>query len=429
MDVQSFLLYTFGAISTLYVIHFGIYLTGANFYDIWQYSRQRRNGRGAVFFDGRPPLVSILIPAHNEEKVIRRCLESVIKSTYAHIEVFIVDDASSDATFKIAHDFARSHTIVPIRVIRKRINVGKGKALNCALKKYARGDLVMTLDADSLLLPHAIENAVSYFEDPAVAGVAANVQIIDDYTVLGVLQKFEHMIGYRSKKVYSLTNCEFVIGGVASTYRMDILRRVNFYDTDTVTEDIGLSMKIISNGNRAHRIIYGVDVVAMTEGVDSFKALLKQRYRWKYGSFQNIIKYHHLIGTDDMRFSTSLALYRMPMAIISEFILLLSPIVWGYVLYITLSQRTAILLIGAYVTVSLYTLITIWSDEHLKISNRLHLTMYVPLAYFIFYIMDIVQVVAVVHCIIKSRTLLLQKSIGGTWTSPKRIGREVSTEL
>jgi cellulose synthase/poly-beta-1,6-N-acetylglucosamine synthase-like glycosyltransferase len=429
MDVQSFLLYTFGAISTLYVIHFGIYLTGANFYDIWQYSRQRRNGRGAVFFDGRPPLVSILIPAHNEEKVIRRCLESVIKSTYEHIEIFVVDDASSDNTFKITHDFARSHTIVPIRVIRKRINVGKGKALNCALKKHARGDLVMTLDADSLLLPHAIEHAVSYFEDPAVAGVAANVQIIDDFTVLGVLQKFEHMIGYRSKKVYSLTNCEFVIGGVASTYRMDILRHVNFYDTDTVTEDIGLSMKIISNGNRAHRIIYGVDVVAMTEGVDSFKALLKQRYRWKYGSFQNIIKYHHLIGTDDMRFSTSLALYRMPMAIISEFILLLSPIVWGYVLYITLSQRTAILLIGAYVTVSLYTLITIWSDEHLKISNRFHLTMYVPLAYFIFYIMDIVQVIAVVHCIVKSRTLLLQKSIGGTWTSPKRIGREVSTEL
>lgn len=429
MDVQSFLLYTFGAISTLYVIHFGIYLTGANFYDIWQYTRQRRNGRGAVFFDGRPPLVSIVIPAHNEEKVIRRCLESVVKSTYEHIEVLIVDDASTDTTFKIAHDFARSHTAIPMRVIRKRINVGKGKALNCALKKYAQGDLVMTLDADSLLLPHSVENAVSYFEDPAVAGVAANVQIIDDFTVLGVLQKFEHMIGYRSKKVYSLTNCEFVIGGVASTYRMDILRRVNFYDTDTVTEDIGLSMKIVSNGNRAHRIIYGVDVVAMTEGVDSFGALLKQRYRWKYGSFQNIIKYHHLIGTDDMRFSTSLALYRMPMAIISEFILLLSPIVWGYVLYITLSQRTAILLIGAYVTVSLYTLITIWSDEHLKIGNRLHLTMYVPLAYFIFYIMDVVQVIAVTHCIIKSRTLLVRKSIGGTWVSPKRIGREVSTEL
>lgn len=205
MDVQSFLLYTFGAISTLYVIHFGIYLTGANFYDIWQYTRQRRNGRGAVFFDGRPPLVSIVIPAHNEEKVIRRCLESVVKSTYEHIEVLIVDDASTDTTFKIAHDFARSHTAIPMRVIRKRINVGKGKALNCALKKYAQGDLVMTLDADSLLLPHSVENAVSYFEDPAVAGVAANVQIIDDFTVLGVLQKFEHMIGYRSKKVYSLT--------------------------------------------------------------------------------------------------------------------------------------------------------------------------------------------------------------------------------
>ncbi len=429
MDVQSFLLYTFGAISTLYVIHFGIYLTGANFYDIWQYSRQRRTPRSSTFFGENLPLISVLVPAHNEEKVIARCLESIGNSTYPHIEVFVIDDASTDNTFKIAARFARSHSAVPIRVIRKRINVGKGKALNSALKKYARGNLVMTLDADSLLSPRAIENAVSYFENPAVAGVAANVQIIDDFTVLGVLQKFEHMIGYRSKKVYSLTNCEFVIGGVASTYRMDILRRVKFYDTDTVTEDIGLSMKIISNGNRAHRIVYGVDVVAMTEGVDSFKALVKQRYRWKYGSFQNIIKYHQLIGTHDVRFSTSLALYRMPMAVISEFIPLLSPVVWGYVLYITLTQRTAVLLIGAYITVSLYTLITIWADEHLKVRNRFHLTLYVPLAYFIFYIMDVVQVVAVVHCILRGRTLIMQKSIGSTWTSPKRIGREISPEL
>ena len=424
MDVQSFLLYIFAAISTLYVVHFGFYLTGANFYDIWQYRRQHRIRENPHDFNDLP-LLSVLIPAHNEEKVIARCLDSVRNNTYKRIEIFVIDDASSDNTYKIAKAYSKQHPDVPLTVIRKRFNVGKGAALNWALKKYARGSLVMTLDADSVLLPTAIVNAVSYFENPSTAGVAANVQIIDDFTVLGVLQKFEHMIGYRAKKVYSVTNCEFVIGGVASTYRMDILRRVHFYDTDTVTEDIGLSMKIISNGNRAHRIIYGVDVVAMTEGVDSLGALFKQRFRWKYGSFQNIIKYHRLIGTDDVRFSTSLALYRMPMAIISELILLLSPIVWSYVLYITLTQRTAVLIIGAYLTVSVYTLITLWLDEHLRLKQRLHLTIYVPLAYFIFYIMDIIQVVAVIRCIVHAKSLIMQKSIGNTWTSPRRIGRQI----
>lgn len=423
MDFGTILFYLFGIISALYVLHLGFYLTGASFYDVWQL---RRNKNGEYLGKLYHPLVTVLIPAHNEEKVIERCLDSVANNTYKHVQIIVIDDASQDNTYSLAKKYAKTHPDVWIRSIRKKTNSGKGDALNYALRRYTKGNLVMTLDADSILAPHALARAVTYFENPIIAGVAANVQLINHFTILGVLQKFEHMIGYRSKKVYSLTNCEFVVGGVASVYRMDVLRAVGFYDTDTLTEDIGLSMKVITNGNRAYRVVYGADVRAMTEPVDSFRGLLRQRYRWKYGSLQNIRKYYHLIGKNDTRFTRTLTFYRMPMAILSEVALLLTPLMWGYIVYITIMNQSLFLLIGAYLTITTYTFLTLWHDEHLRFRDRLHLNLYVPIAYFIFYIMDLIQFLAALGCTLRIHHLVRRKRIATTWISPKRLGMKVT---
>ena len=425
MDIGTVAFYIFAGASLLYVLHFGFYLVGANAYDIWQLRRKRMLSHRKHSFT---PLVTVLIAARNEELVIERCLRSVQQSTYQYLQVIVIDDGSTDLTNMIVRQYIRKHPGMNIRVIRRRRNGGKGRALNYALKHYAEGELVMTLDADSIISKDAISNALSYFHDPHVVGVAANVQIIDEFTILGVLQRFEHMIGYRAKKTYSLTNCEFVIGGVASTYRMSTLRSVGFYSVDTVTEDIGLSMKIISHGNRNRKIVYAADVAARTEGVDSFRALLKQRYRWKYGSLQNLIKYHHIIGSTDMKFTAMFALYRMPMAVISEFILLAAPLLWGYALYITFSERSLSLFAGAYMTITAYLLIALWFDENTRLKDRFLLSLYAPITYFIFYIMDIVQIVAVLRCIGEARQLLAQKEGDSVWQSPPRIGQDVSLE-
>ena len=93
-------------------------------------------------------------------------------------------------------------------------NVGKANALNFAMQRGVRGEFVMTLDADCVLHPNAIQNAVDYMiDDPRVAGVAANVRVMDTHSLLGLLQKFEYMVGYRSKKFYTMSNSEFIVGG------------------------------------------------------------------------------------------------------------------------------------------------------------------------------------------------------------------------
>ena len=368
-----------------------------------------------------PGLVSIVIAAHNEEAVITRTLDSIRRSTYSSFETIVADDASTDLTGRLVRDYQVRHPEMNLRIVRMHKNVGKGAALNMVLRRHARGQFVMTLDADSIIEPDSITNALSYFDDPYVAGVAANVQILEESTVLGILQRFEHMIGYRSKKLYSLLNCEFVVGGVASTYRMRVLRKVGFYDTDTVTEDIGLSAKVTSLGNRRFRMVYGADIVAKTEGVLTLRALVKQRYRWKYGSIQNLIKYRAMILNPSRRYSPTLTYYRMPMAVLSEFTLLVSPLAWTYALYWSLATQTPTLILGAYATITAYTLLTVWLDENLTARERVRLSIYAPTAYFLFYIMDLVQLTAAIRCIARSRGLFRRPEIN-TWQSPQRAG-------
>ena len=439
MDITLVIFWLFAGVSILYVVHFGLYLVGANFYDVWQQRRKvLRSGPRPTEYDARfeaecaataawtqralpevRGLVSIVVAAHNEEAVIINTLNSIQRSTYRSFEVLVADDASTDLTGRLVRDYQLRNPEMDLRIVRTGKNVGKGGALNAALRRHARGEFVMTLDADSIIEPDAIANALSYFEDPYVAGVAANVQIFRESTVLGILQLFEHMIGYRSKKLYSLLNCEFVVGGVASTYRMRVLRKVGFYDTDTMTEDIGLSAKITSLGNRRFRMIYGADVVAKTEGVLTLRALAKQRYRWKYGSIQNLIKYRAMMLNPSRRYTGTLTYYRMPMAVFSEFTLLVSPLAWTYAVYWSVATMSPALIIGAYATITAYTLLTVWMDENLSARERARLSLYAPTAYFLFYIMDLVQLTAALRCIASSRGLI-RRSEMTTWKSPQR---------
>jgi biofilm PGA synthesis N-glycosyltransferase PgaC len=439
MDILNVLFFLFAGISTLYIVHFGLYLVGANFYDIWQYKRLMRRfshnrqdipsveisdvAIASYYTPEIKDLVTVAIPAHNEELAIGRCLDSIRKSTYKNVEVLVADDCSTDKTAEIVEKYIKRYPKMNLQIFTLNQQSGKGEALNAVLRTHANGEFAMTLDADSVIQPDAIENAVQYFEDPKIVGVAANVQILSEPTVLGTLQKFEHMVSYRSKKTHSWLNCEFVVGGVASTYRMHTLREVGFYDTDTVTEDIGLSIKITNRGNREERLVYGSNVVAMTEGVMTFKALAKQRYRWKYGSLQNIIKYRHLIFNYQFMYTTALTFYRLPVAILGEFILLLSPLAWTYAIYITLTHFNPDLVIGSYLTITAYVLVVLWFDENLSFRSRSHLTLYIPIAYFIFYIMDLVQLIAVIRCALRAPDLINQKSTGSIWISPKRTGK------
>jgi cellulose synthase/poly-beta-1,6-N-acetylglucosamine synthase-like glycosyltransferase len=425
-------------------VHLGLYTIGANIYDMKQFRRATKAKKANL--PAYTPHVTVLIPAHNEEMGVIRTIETVSANNYPNLSIVVVDDASTDHTpqlvreyiaknrlrtlpstvvkdGKTVHTYERVGNLPPICLLELEKNVGKGAALNYALTHAVTGGLTMTLDADSSLHPNAIANAVEYFRDEHVVGVAANVKIMEQHTILGMLQKFEHMIGYRSKKFYTITNSEFILGGVASTYRYETLKSVGFYDTDTSTEDIGLSLKVVSQGNKHQRIVYAANVVATTEGVQSYKALFRQRYRWKQGSMQNLIKYRALFGNlDNAKYSRMLTWYRIPFAVLSEIILLIQPILLSFIVVQAITHRMPGLLVGGYLTVTVYVLWNLLPDEHHTFAQKMLLSLYVPIMYFCFFIMDTVQIVAIIRCLINARQLGSNRDEQGTWTSPKRAG-------
>ena len=445
MALSSVFIWVLTVVGIINFVHLGCYIAGANLYDILFLHRKLRERQRSPSTPYNP-LVTVLIPAHNEQRGIIRTIETVAHSTYKNIAIVVIDDGSSDRTSRLVRSYIAERSakvnsrfatrqgrvireyfrpaagIPPICLLTRPVNGGKAAGLNYALKHTVREGLVMTLDADSMLEPEAIASAVRYFRDPRVVGVAANVRILEQHTLLGMLQKFEHMIGYRSKKFYTLANAEFIVGGVASTYRYETMRAVGFYDTDTATEDIGLSMKIVAQGNREQRIIYAADVVAGTEGVQSFRALLKQRYRWKMGSLQNLFKHSFLAFNPSREYSRALTFYRIPMAFVSEAMLLIQPFLLAYLIGASLRYHSIGMWVGGYLTITAYVMLVVWPDEHHTVTQKAMLTLYAPFMYFTFFLMDAVQINAICKCLVQPKQLTGRVKQHVTWVSPARAG-------
>ncbi len=419
------LFYVFMFIGLFNLAHIGLYLIGANAYDVREYKRRKRKSERTR----RAPTVTVLIPAHNEEMGVIRTIESVKKSTVRSLEIIVIDDASTDNTYDIVADYIRKNPDFnyQVKLLRCVKNVGKAGALNYALNRGIKSEFVMTLDADSILHPKAIENATDYLiDDPHVAGVAANVRVTNDHSILGLVQRFEYLVGYRSKKFYTMSNSEFIVGGVGSTYRYSVLKQVGFYDHDVQTEDIALSLKVASLGNRNYRLVYGADVVAMTEGVQTFKQLLRQRYRWKLGSLQALFRYRQLALKMDKRFSRSLTMYRLPVAFLGELIVLVEPFILAFVMYLSFLYLSPQSFAGAYALISLYLLWNIWPDEHMKFREKLRMTALTPFMYFLFYIMNVVQFWAIMQCLLHYKKITGKEATSATWKSPERSGGSIA---
>jgi glycosyltransferase involved in cell wall biosynthesis len=99
------------------------------------------------------PLVSILIPFKNTEEYLSVCLDSIINQTYTHWELLIVDDSSTDGSFKLVEEFAKKNS--RIKLLK---NTGSGiiDALQCAFNQ-SKGEFITRMDSDDIMRPNKLE--------------------------------------------------------------------------------------------------------------------------------------------------------------------------------------------------------------------------------------------------------------------------------
>ncbi len=251
---------------------------------------QRTREKRRVFPTDFTPSVSVIIAAYNEEKVITRTVQSLLSCGYPHLQVLVVDDGSKDATFAVASETFRDDPRV--LVIHKE-NGGKATALNRGIED-ATGDILISLDADTLFAPDTVAKLVRHFADPKVGAVSGNVRVGNAHNIWTRWQSLEYITSQNfDRRGYDLLNCITVVPGAVGALRREAVRQVGGYTHDTLAEDTDLTWKLRKAG---WRIANESSAMAFTEAPETMQNLAKQRFRWAFGTLQCLWKHQDALG-------------------------------------------------------------------------------------------------------------------------------------
>ncbi len=284
---------------------------------LWNWRVESR--RVAPALPAEPPLQSVLIPAHNEAKVIAETVRHILASDYPNLEVIVIDDGSKDETAEVVHTAFASDPRV--RLI-SMANGGKAAALNRGLAE-ARGNLVVALDADTYFPSDSIGKLVRWFEDPEVGAVAGNAKVGNRVNVITRWQALEYITSQSlERRMLASLGCITVVPGAIGAWRRDVLQRLGGFPSDTLAEDQDLTISLLKAG---YHVLYDSTALAWTEAPDTVSGLIKQRFRWAFGTLQCLWKHRH--AALKPRYG-SLGMIAMPQTWVFQFWLsLLSPFV------------------------------------------------------------------------------------------------------
>jgi peptidoglycan-N-acetylglucosamine deacetylase len=232
-----------------------------------------------------PPSVTVLIPAHNEENVIEQTVTSVLASNLPNLQVIVVNDGSADRTGELLdRRFGQDERV---RIIHQ-VNRGKAAALNVAMSQ-ADTEIVVTIDADTEVEPDAIRKLLRHFSDPKTGAVAGNVKVGNRSRWLTRWQALEYITSQNmEKRAFDLLNCITVVPGALGAWRKKAIDAAGGITADTVAEDADLTIAIRRLG---WRISYDEEAIAWTEAPETPGALIRQRFRWTFGTLQSFWKH------------------------------------------------------------------------------------------------------------------------------------------
>lgn len=234
---------------------------------------------------GAEPLVTVIIPAYNEEKVIESSVRRILDSDWPKLEVIVADDGSRDRTSEIVAEAFGSEPRVRLMTM---VNGGKAKALNRALAT-AGGDIVVALDADTQFERETIRRLVRWFSDDRIGAVAGNARVGNRVNIVTRWQAVEYVTAQNiERRALGPLDAIMVVPGAVGAWRRTALEQVGGYPEDTLAEDQDLTIAVQRKG---WKVAYDQDAVAWTEAPETLGALSKQRFRWAYGTLQCLWKH------------------------------------------------------------------------------------------------------------------------------------------
>jgi hyaluronan synthase len=267
--------------------------------------------RTSLWFSYRPirpvdlqdaPFLSVIIPAYNEGSMVAKTIQSVVNARYPRdrIEIIVVDDGSTDDTWQhIQHASACFGGLVtPVRFPR---NEGKRAALTEGFQR-ARGEVVVTIDSDSIIGPETLLAMAGPFRDPRVGAVAGKVDVYNRQDgVIPRMLKVRYVLSFdflrAAQSSYGTVYC---CPGALSAYRMAAVREVmeewvnqTFMGVRcTYGEDRSLTNYLLSRG---YDTVYQRNAVVHTVVPRTYGKLCKMFLRWDRSYIREELRFAKIV--------------------------------------------------------------------------------------------------------------------------------------
>ncbi|HCD07748.1 MAG TPA: glycosyl transferase [Lactobacillus sp.] len=243
----------------------------------------KRDDDWQVLPKSKQPMITIMIPAHNEEVVIEETITYLFENlNYSNFEILVMNDGSTDDTAAIIKQLQKKYP--QLRTINIIKNKGKARAFNIGMH-FAKGEYILSNDADTIPEPDALMKYMNFFihnRDMNTSAVTANMDVQNRSTLLGKSQtvEFSSIVGVIKRSQTSINDSMYAYSGANTLYKKDFLIDVGGFRQDRATEDISIAWDHQSIGaipRFAPNIIFHMNVP------ETIGQLYKQRRRWAQG--------------------------------------------------------------------------------------------------------------------------------------------------
>jgi cellulose synthase/poly-beta-1,6-N-acetylglucosamine synthase-like glycosyltransferase len=239
------------------------------------------------------PMVTILIPAHNEELVIEDTIKSMVNLDYPkdQLEIIVINDNSSDSTGIIAEAYAGQYDYIKvIHTVPPFGGKGKSTALNQGFK-HSGGEIILVYDADNTPEPDAVWNLVLVLQKDSKAGASVGM-----YRVINanrnLLTRFINIEAVNFQWLAQAGRWHWfklaTIPGTNFAIRRTILEELGGWDQSALSEDTELSIRVYNLG---YYIRFFPVAVTFEQEPESWRVWWRQRTRWVRGNLYVIGKY------------------------------------------------------------------------------------------------------------------------------------------
>ncbi len=340
-------LFVLSVIFIWFMIAYQLVLTIAGFFHNWASAKEKLAIDNMTHFES--PRVCILIPAHNEETVIQRTLDAMVKLDYPadKLEILVINDGSSDRTGEIVESMSKQDRRVRCyNVPEGEGGKGKSRALNLGLKQ-TDAEVIAVYDADNQPLPDALKYLVAeLLLHPDLGAVLGNFRTINkDRTWLTRFVSIETMSfqailqagRWAMFKVATLPGTNFVIW-------KHLVDDLNGWDEDAITEDSELSIRVYMKG---YKIKYIPFAVTLEQEPETLPVWTKQRTRWVRGNNYVVTKFMREITQFQNKFLAFEVLYLLSLYYVFLFAIGVSDLIF----LLSVTHLVAIPLPGPYTTV------------------------------------------------------------------------------